>query len=307
MLSRGGTAGRADARLSFLGHPTRSFSCGQPRHPAIGRSAPSAGAPASPPARKALHSQEASATKCYPCSRSILLPIFPVAHIRSELRGTERTLTERSDQRATAIGQTLTERFDQRATTLEQTLTERFDQRATTLEQTLTERFDQRATTLEQTLTERFVQRAANLEQTLTERFEQGATTLEQTLTGRFEQGATNLERTLTERFDDRATTLEQTLTTHFDERLTNAESTLGERFQKELGATELRLSEQYKTAVEAVRYEVRLAAEGYGGTLEAVQRDIHALDVKFSSTLQVHAKVLAQHSRDIDELKGRG
>jgi len=76
---------------------------------------------------------------------------------------------------------------------------------------------------------------------------------------------------------------------------------------QKRLGDTEARLSGQYQTAVEDVRKDVRLLGEAYGGTLEAIRTEIHALDVKFTSTLQLDAKVLTEHSRDIAELKGRG
>jgi hypothetical protein len=92
-----------------------------------------------------------------------------------------------------------------------------------------------------------------------------------------------------------------------FEKQTVELSRVISTELQKRLGDTEARLSGQYQTAVEDVRKEVRLLGEASSGTLEAIQRDIHALDAKFSSTLQLHAKVLAQHSRDIDELKGRG
>ena len=79
--ARGDSQGRDDGRSSCLGHPTRSFSRGRPRHPAIGRSAPSRRAPGEGArARRSSPAGRRLGIECYPCSRLTLLPMFPVAH-----------------------------------------------------------------------------------------------------------------------------------------------------------------------------------------------------------------------------------
>ena len=82
---QGDSTGHGGCRSSFLGHPTRPFSRGRARHPAIGRFAPSRGAPASPSPRVSDSSDHSP--KCHPCSRLTLLPMLPVAQVQAASSG----------------------------------------------------------------------------------------------------------------------------------------------------------------------------------------------------------------------------
>ncbi|MGH9382945.1 MAG: hypothetical protein ACRD2N_01430 [Vicinamibacterales bacterium] len=127
---------------------------------------------------------------------------------------------------------------------------------------------------------------------------------LDERLSQRLDERAEALEERMTRRFDERSQDLEERLTQRFDERSQGLEERLSRHIDGQLQATEERLSRQYTVAVEEVRGEVRLFGEAFGGTLEVIRRDIRGLDTKFTSVLDVHGKVLAEHSRDIAELK---
>jgi hypothetical protein len=98
----------------------------------------------------------------------------------------------------------------------------------------------------------------------------------------------------------------ERNLGDQFKRELASAQSALGELFKRELNSSERRLSAQYQTQVDVVRKEVRLAAEGFGGTLDAINRRIQALEESVATTLKDHAKAISTHSRQIDELNRR-
>ena len=73
-----------------------------------------------------------------------------------------------------------------------------------------------------------------------------------------------------------------------------------------EIRGAEDRLSGQFKTAVEEVKGQVKLLGEAFGGTLDAIRRDIAEVNQNAQSTLELHRRILSEHTRDIESLKRR-
>jgi peptidoglycan hydrolase CwlO-like protein len=78
--------------------------------------------------------------------------------------------------------------------------------------------------------------------------------------------------------------------------RLGEAETRLAERF----GDSEKRLADGAKAHKEELRDLVKLTAEGYGATLERIERDLKELNTKFSD----HGKALRRHTLQINALE---
>jgi cell division septum initiation protein DivIVA len=65
-------------------------------------------------------------------------------------------------------------------------------------------------------------------------------------------------------------------------------------------------LKEQARIYRESLRDEVRLAAEGYGATLERIERELADLNAKFDIKFTDHDRVLTDHNRRITKLESR-
>jgi hypothetical protein len=131
-------------------------------------------------------------------------------------------------------------------------------------------------------------------------------------------QIADAVDRRLATRFDD----AEERLTKQFagaEERLskqfadaearlaqqfTDAEGRLVKQFSdaegrsaKQFADAENRLSEGAKAHMEELRTLVQLSAEGYGATLEKIERELVALNTKVDTKFADHAKILRQQA----------
>lgn len=83
---------------------------------------------------------------------------------------------------------------------------------------------------------------------------------------------------------------------------LSSVETRLGERVTiavKELNA-------QARINMEELKTEVKLAAEGYGGTLERIERGLKDLNAKVDTKFADHGGVLANHNTRIIKLERR-
>src|SRR4029453_13171918 len=123
---------------------------------------------------------------------------------------------------------------------------------------------------------------------------------LKRDIQSQFDKQKMELTAVITTELGTRRAETEHRLTERIDNRLGAAEGRLSERFD----AAEGRLASQFKTGFEALRDQVRQLAEAFGGTLDGLRRDIRTLDEKFSSRTELHGRVLAEHSRDIADLK---
>ena len=66
-------------------------------------------------------------------------------------------------------------------------------------------------------------------------------------------------------------------------------------------------LKHQAIVNMEELKREVKLTADGYGGTLEHIERELVALNKKVDTRLEDHDLVLANHNERITTLAKRG
>ena len=57
----------------------------------------------------------------------------------------------------------------------------------------------------------------------------------------------------------------------------------------------------------EAVKEQVKLGAEGYGATLESIDRKLDRLEKDWNRNFRMHSKVLKNHADRINALEKRG
>ena len=57
----------------------------------------------------------------------------------------------------------------------------------------------------------------------------------------------------------------------------------------------------------EGVKDQVKLGAEGYGATLESIDRRLDRLEKDWQRNFRLHSKVLKNHSDRIDAIEKRG
>ena len=109
------------------------------------------------------------------------------------------------------------------------------------------------------------------------------------------------VEKRLSGNFEQRLKThveeaVEQRLSGDFEERLTTS---VEKRLSKGL---EQRMNVHF----ENLQTTVALAAEGYGATLEKIERELADLNKKVDTKFDDHAAILRDHSRRIVELEKR-
>ena len=87
---------------------------------------------------------------------------------------------------------------------------------------------------------------------------------------------------------------------------LAGMEGRLTGHVDKQLAAAVKELKHQAQIYKEELKEEVKLGAEGYGATLEGIQRELADLNKKVDTTLGDHDRVLTDHSKRIITLEGR-
>ena len=88
----------------------------------------------------------------------------------------------------------------------------------------------------------------------------------------------------------------------HIDEFETGTEA----RIKKHIDAFEIRAEQRTKMHFENLEERVKMAADGYGGTLEGIQRQLQRLNDKFDTNFGDHDRVLANHNERIVKLEER-
>lgn len=68
--------------------------------------------------------------------------------------------------------------------------------------------------------------------------------------------------------------------------------------------AAEGRLVGQYRIHAEEIKAEVKLAAEGYGATLDAINRRLQELETKWDTRIYDHERILDVHNQRITVLE---
>ena len=74
----------------------------------------------------------------------------------------------------------------------------------------------------------------------------------------------------------------------------------------KQLSETKIELKTHARVNMEELKSEVKLAAEGYGATLEGIERQLSDLNTKFDTKCGNHDLVLTNHNTRITKLEQR-
>ena len=74
----------------------------------------------------------------------------------------------------------------------------------------------------------------------------------------------------------------------------------------EQFAAAGSRLVGQYRIHAEEMKAEVKLAAEGYGATLEGIDRRLKELAVKWDTKIANHDLVLSDHAKRLENLEQR-
>lgn len=113
-------------------------------------------------------------------------------------------------------------------------------------------------------------------------------------------QIADAVERRLVARLSDRFDAFEERLESRFGTFEHRVDGLVAMR----LGEAETRLAEGAKAHAEELRDLVKLAAEGYGATLESIDRRLDRLEKKVDNGFADQARVLRQHTSEINTVK---
>ena len=139
------------------------------------------------------------------------------------------------------------------------------------------------------------------------------ADAVEKRLAGDFEQRLkTHVDETVEKHvsggFEERiATNVERRLSGAFEERIkTHVVDTLEERIKEHIDKFEERAELRMKMHFESLETKVTLAAEGYGGTLQKIERELVDLNKKVDTKFDDHSTILRDHGTRIAELEKR-
>ena len=89
-----------------------------------------------------------------------------------------------------------------------------------------------------------------------------------------------------------------------FEELAKHIADDVEKRFSKRFDDAEKRLSEGALVNMEELKTVVKLAAEGYGATLEAMNRRLEGLEQKLDDNLRDHGLILKNHEQRISGLE---
>jgi arginyl-tRNA synthetase len=95
----------------------------------------------------------------------------------------------------------------------------------------------------------------------------------------------------------------EERIKTHFEERI---KTHFEERIKDHIDKFEQRAETRMRMHFENLESQVKLAAEGYGATLEGIERRLTEINTKFDTKFGEHDRVLADHNGRITTLENR-
>jgi regulator of PEP synthase PpsR (kinase-PPPase family) len=108
----------------------------------------------------------------------------------------------------------------------------------------------------------------------------------------------------LQDQIDRMSAEISTSVTAAVNEHVTNVVTAAEMRLVKTFADAEKRLSERARINAEAVRASARAIADGYGGTLEAIERRLEKMNRDFSENFRDHDGVLITHARRISALE---
>lgn len=116
---------------------------------------------------------------------------------------------------------------------------------------------------------------------------------------GRFEAMESRLDAKLDAKFAEQERRLTERLTVALTDHLTGV-------VVRQLETAEQHLEDRLKVYLEELRGLVINAAEGYGGTLEKIERELIDMNKRFDTRLLDHDKALANHNQRLLVLERR-
>jgi DNA anti-recombination protein RmuC len=176
-----------------------------------------------------------------------------------------------------------------------------FEELAKHIADDVEKRFSKRFDDAEERLERVIVDRLGDAEKGLSKRFDHAEERLERVIVDRLGDA----EKGLSKRFDE----AEEGLSKRFDEaeeRLSKRFDEAEERLSKRFDGAEQRLSEGARMNMEELRSTIKVAAEGYGSTLDRIERQLTELNTKFDTKLGDHDRVLRDHASRISALERR-
>ena len=109
----------------------------------------------------------------------------------------------------------------------------------------------------------------------------------------------------LADRIDRMAGDITQAVTESVTQSVTaSVTAAINEHVTNVVTAAEKRLSEQAQINAEAVRETARAIADGYGGTLEAIERRLDRFEQTVTNSLTDHDRILEDHQGRITRLE---
>jgi hypothetical protein len=137
-----------------------------------------------------------------------------------------------------------------------------------------------------------------------------------------FQELAATITRDVTEAVTERVTAtvterVTASVTTAVTERVTESvttavtasvteavTATVNRHVSEVVAAAEARLSEQARISLEAVREQATLAAEGYAGTLDSINRHLDRIEQRMDSTFALHGAAVKNHNDRLTALE---
>lgn len=91
-----------------------------------------------------------------------------------------------------------------------------------------------------------------------------------------------------------------------FEELAQRMSDDIEKQFSKRFDEAERRLSEGARVHMENLGQEVELLAEGYGATLESIDRLLQRLETKWDTKIEDHDRVPKNHGKRIRKQEGQ-
>jgi len=127
---------------------------------------------------------------------------------------------------------------------------------------------------------------------------------LDKKLDEKFASAETRLSETIDRKLDEKFAGAEKRLSETIDEKFAGAEERLAGHVSRELGTATQHLKGLMQVHFENMQGLVKVAADGYGGTLESIDRRLKELSTKWDAKIGDHDLVLQNHAERLEKLE---
>lgn len=153
---------------------------------------------------------------------------------------------------------------------------------------------------------EQFEQLRQAISKDIAAQFQSRDERLRDDLDAKFRDSEERLRNNLDERFRDSEERLHDKLAARFEAREDRLLKTISQDVARQLETAVKHLDDRTAIYMEGAKDLVKKAAEGYGGTLEAIDRRLGELATKWDTTIADHSLALQDHGKRIELLERR-